>query len=271
MVAFVAALGSQLHARGKQLAVSVPPMGVVATTTGCTTGLESSRTSTSCASWRTTTRGVLRDRLAARCPGREGCCVRRQRLTAIKGPAWYPTYGRDWVKGTSGSGCPSTAQKVYDSKNIGTAISGVPESSWKRDGASQERYFNYTVTYGACRVSRSAGCQMPQQSTLAHESPASMGSMELRRGPSAGSSRASGRRFERSPGHCLSPRRMAARPGSQRQGVEEVREEGPQGHDQGGVSPARAGVRIKLQVKRAASGRPSTRSRPQDRVATRPP
>jgi hypothetical protein len=67
-----------------------------------------------------------------------------------------PTYGRDWVKSKTGTGCPDASQKVYDSNDIGSVINNTPASSWKRDAASQERYFNYSVKSGNCTITRSA-------------------------------------------------------------------------------------------------------------------
>lgn len=69
-----------------------------------------------------------------------------------------PTYGRDWVKSKTGKGCPSQSQKVIDSKNLGTAISGVPASRWQRDPASLEMHVEYVKKYnnGKCKVTRSA-------------------------------------------------------------------------------------------------------------------
>ena len=69
-----------------------------------------------------------------------------------------PTYGRDWVKSATGVGCPSLSSNVYKSRNIATSISGLAESSWKRDPASLERFVNYKLTYngGKCVVRRAA-------------------------------------------------------------------------------------------------------------------
>lgn len=163
-----------------------------------------------------------------------------------------PTYGRDWVKGTSGSGCPSTAQKVYDSKNIGTAISGVPESSWKRDGASQERYFNYTVTYGACRVSRSAW--LPDAATVdARARIASKYGLNGIATWTIGGEQSSQWAPLREIARTL-PFSAPDGPRGQAVSVKVSKKSGKKGRKvtiKGGVSPARAGVRIKLQVKKS--------------------
>lgn len=252
-VAFVAALGSQLHARGKQLAVSVPPMGVAGNNywvydwAGIEPYIDKLRIMAYDYSWST--------------PGPIGgplSWVEKVAAYAVsvlppsKVQLGTPTYGRDWVKGTSGSGCPSTAQKVYDSKNIGTAISGVPESSWKRDGASQERYFNYTVTYGACRVSRSAW--LPDAATVdARARIASKYGLNGIATWTIGGEQSSQWAPLREIARTL-PFSAPDGPRGQAVSVKVSKKSGKKGRKvtiKGGVSPARAGVRIKLQVKKS--------------------
>ncbi len=156
-VAFVAALGAQLHARGKKLAVAVPPMGVpgnnywVYDYAGMAPHIDKLRIMAYDYSW--STPGPIGGPLSW---AEQVAAYAVSVVPPSKIQLGTPTYGRDWVKSTSGSGCPSTSQKVYDSKQIGSVINNTPASSWKRDGASLERYFNYTVTYGSCVVSRSA-------------------------------------------------------------------------------------------------------------------
>lgn len=66
-----------------------------------------------------------------------------------------PTYGRDWVTKKSGSGCPSTYTKVFNSDE---RISIYGSSGWRRDAASAEVYKDYTQSYngGRCKIRRSA-------------------------------------------------------------------------------------------------------------------
>lgn len=149
-VAFVAALGAQLHARGKKLAVAVPPMGV-------------SGSNYWVYDWAAIGPHIDKLRIMAYdyswcAPGPIGgplSWVEKVSAYAVsvlppaKVQLGTPTYGRDWVKR---SGCDLAGQKVYDSKQIGSVISNTPSGSWKRDAASQERYFNYSVG----GVSRSA-------------------------------------------------------------------------------------------------------------------
>lgn len=157
-VTFVAELSAQLHANGKKLSVAVPPEGVAGSDYWVY-------------DWKSIGPHIDKLRIMAydyswSTPGPIGgplSWVHKVAAYAVstmpgsKVQLGTPTYGRDWVKSKSGSGCPSTAQKVYDSKQIGSVL-GVGDGSWKRDAASQERYFNYTVKYngGACTVSRSA-------------------------------------------------------------------------------------------------------------------
>ncbi len=150
-VAFVADLGAQLRARGKKFAVTVPPMGVsesdywVYDWAAIGPHIDKLRIMAYDYSWCT--------------PGPIGgplSWVEKVAAYAVsvlppsKVQLGTPTYGRDWINNQPN--CTLTGQKVYDSKQIGSAISGTPDGSWKRDTASQERYFNYTVA----GVSRSA-------------------------------------------------------------------------------------------------------------------
>lgn len=157
-VAFIASLADTLHASGKKLSVAVPPEGT-------------SDSNYWVYDWKDI--GPYIDKLRVMAydyswdsPGPVGGPLSwLQQIAAhavsvmpgSKVELGTPTYGRDWVKSKSGSGCPSVSQKVYDSNQIGSVL-GVPDSSWKRDASSQERYFNYKVTYnnGACTVQRSA-------------------------------------------------------------------------------------------------------------------
>lgn len=153
-VAFVAALGSELHARGKKLAVAVPPMGIpgndywVYDWAGIGPYIDKLRIMAYDYSWCTPgpIGGPLSwvDKVAA---------YAVSVLPPAKVQLGTPTYGRDWIKRSS---CTLTGQKVYDSNDIGSAIGNLPEGSWKRDAASQERYYNYSVTQGGETVSRSA-------------------------------------------------------------------------------------------------------------------
>ena len=251
-VAFVAALGSQLHARGKQLAVSVPPMGVTGNNywvydwAGIEPHIDKLRIMAYDYSWSS--------------PGPIGGPLRRARKVAAYGesvlpptkePLGTPTYGRDWVKSKSGSGCPSTSQKVYDSKNIGSAISGVPESSWRRDAASAERYFNYTVTYGSCRVSRSAW--LPDAATVdARARIASEYGLNGIATWTIGGEQASQWAPLREIARTL-PFSAPDGPRSQAVSVKVTKKTGKKGRKvtiKGGISPARAGVTVRLQVKK---------------------
>lgn len=165
-VAFVAALGAQLHARGKQLAVAVPPMGVpgnnywVYDWAGIGPHIDKLRIMAYDYSW--STAGPIGGPLSW---AEQIAAYAVSVLPPSKVQLGTPTYGRDWVKSKSGSGCPTTSQKVYDSNQIGSVINNTPANSWKRDAASQERYFNYTVAYGSCKVSRSAW--VPDAATVA--------------------------------------------------------------------------------------------------------
>lgn len=160
---FVCSLAAKLHANGKSMSVAVPPMynGKENGTSGY---------------WVYNYAGI-------------GGCVDELRIMAydyswdspgpVGGPLpWVenilqyatsvvtpskvflgsPTYGRDWVKSKGGSGCPSTGQKVYDSKNMATAIADIGLDQWLVDPNSGERYVDYKLTYngGKCKVTRSA-------------------------------------------------------------------------------------------------------------------
>ncbi len=73
-----------------------------------------------------------------------------------------PTYGRDWVVSTSGTGCPSLSTRTLNTSEI------TFTDEWVRNSASMERNRTYTESYngGLCTVSRSAW--MPDaQTTLA--------------------------------------------------------------------------------------------------------
>ena len=157
-VQFVADLAKALHASGKQLALAVPPM--YSDTTGY---------------WVYDFRGVAPyvDRLrimaydysygSAGPVGGPMSWVESvikyavSVVPASKVVLGSPTYGRDWVTATNPAGCAS-AQKVYDSRDMGTAIPNVPVSSWVRDPASLEMHVTYKTTTngGACKVTRSA-------------------------------------------------------------------------------------------------------------------
>lgn len=153
-VAFVAELSGRLRANGKKLAVAVPPMGV----TGSNYWVYD---------WEAIGPHIDKLRIMAYdyswcTPGPIGgplSWVEKVSAYAVsvlppsKVQLGTPTYGRDWIKR---SNCTLTGQKVYESRQLGTAIANTPASSWKRDPASQERYFNYSVTSNGSTVSRSA-------------------------------------------------------------------------------------------------------------------
>ncbi len=149
-VTFIAELGAQLRARGKKLAVAVPPMGVpgndywVYDWAAIGPHIDKLRIMAYDYSW--CTPGPIGGPLSW---VEKVAAYAVSVLPPAKVQLGTPTYGRDWIKR---SNCTLTGQKVYDSKQIGTVISGTPDGSWKRDAASQERYFNYTVA----GVSRSA-------------------------------------------------------------------------------------------------------------------
>lgn len=157
-VAFIASLASALHAKGKKLAVAVPPMGVpgndywVYAWPQIAPHIDKLRIMAYDYSWDS--------------PGPVGgplswvaklAQYARSVVPAYKIQMGTPTYGRDWVKSKSGTGCPSLSSKTYDSRDIGSVL-GVPANKWTRDSASAERVLRYTVKYnrGRCTVSRVA-------------------------------------------------------------------------------------------------------------------
>lgn len=251
-VAFVSALGAQLHARGKQLSVAVPPMGVadnnywVYDWAGIGPSIDKLRIMAYDYSWST--------------PGPIGgplSWVEKVAAYAVsvlppsKVQLGTPTYGRDWVKSTSGSGCPSTSQKVYDSKQIGSVINGTPDSSWKRDSASQERYFNYSVTYGSCKVSRSAW--VPDSATVtARARIASKYGLNGLALWTIGGEQSSLWSPIRDIARTL-PFSAADGPRSQGVSVKTSKKSGKKGRKvtiSGKITPTRAGVTVRLQVKK---------------------
>lgn len=171
-VAFVTALGKGLHQYGKKLSLAVPPMynarrngssGYwVYDFAGVGPAIDKLRIMAYDYSW--STPGPIGGPLSWADSVAKFAVTQ---LPASKVQLGTPTYGRDWVTSKTGSGCPSLSQKVYDSRNRGSAISGVSGSSWKRDSASQERYINYSLTYnsGKCKVKRSAW--LPDATTVA--------------------------------------------------------------------------------------------------------
>lgn len=162
-VAFVAGLGSRLHANGKLLAVSVPPMGVSGSNywvydwAGIGPHVDRLRIMAYDYSWCSPgpIGGPLSwvDKVAA---------FAVSVMPASKVQLGTPTYGRDWVKRST---CTLTGQKVYASRDLGTAVNSTPAGSWKRDPASQERYLNYTETVNGVAVARSAW--LPDHVTVA--------------------------------------------------------------------------------------------------------
>ncbi len=170
-VTFVHQLGSALHAKGKKLAVAVPPM-------------YDSKRSGSSGYWVYDFAGIGSsvDRLRVMAydyswdsPGPIGGPISWARTVASyatsvvpadKVQLGTPTYGRDWVVSKTGSGCPSTSQKVYNTREIGSAISGISASEWNRDASSQERYVRYTKKYndGKCKIVREAW--LPDSTTV---------------------------------------------------------------------------------------------------------
>lgn len=162
-VTFISELGTALHANGKLLAVSVPPM--YSDTSGY---------------WVYAFRDIAAhvDKLrimaydyAYSSPGPIGGplswvrSVLSYAVSAVPASKVYlgtPTYGRDWVVSTSGTGCPSLSTRTYNTSEI------TFTDDWIRSSASMERNRTYTETYnaGLCTVSRSAW--MPDaQTTLA--------------------------------------------------------------------------------------------------------
>ncbi|MEI8081263.1 MAG: glycosyl hydrolase family 18 protein, partial [Actinomycetes bacterium] len=157
-VQFVADLANALHASGKQLALAVPPM--YSDTTGY---------------WVYDFRGVApyvdRLRIMAYDYSYGSAGPVGGPISWVDGLVKYavsvvpaskvvlgsPTYGRDWVTASSPAGCAS-AQRVYDSNQMGSAIPEAPLSKWVRDPASLEMHVTYKTTTngGACKVTRSA-------------------------------------------------------------------------------------------------------------------
>lgn len=162
-VTFVADLGARLHANGKLLAVSVPPMGVSGSNywvydwAGIGPHVDRLRIMAYDYSWCSPgpIGGPLTwvDKVAA---------FAVSVMPASKVQLGTPTYGRDWVKRST---CTLTGQKVYASRDLGTAVNNTPAGSWKRDPASQERYLNYTEMVNGVVVSRSAW--LPDSVTVA--------------------------------------------------------------------------------------------------------
>lgn len=162
-VDFVKSLSAQLHARGKKLAVAVPPMGVssgnywVYDWAAIGPYIDKLRIMAYDYSW--STPGPVGGPLSwVEAVSEYAVSV----LPPSKVQLGTPTYGRDWYTGKkSGTGCPASGNsaystKVYDSNDIGSVIGNTPASSWKRDAKSQERYFNYSVKLGDCTIQRSA-------------------------------------------------------------------------------------------------------------------
>lgn len=170
-VTFVKALGKSLHSKGKKLSLSVPPIynsqrnGTsgywVYDFAGVASSIDKLRIMAYDYSWDTA--GPIGGPISwADSVAAYAVSV----VPASKVQLGTPTYGRDWVLSKSGTNCPSLGQKVYDSRDLATAINGLSEGSWKRDAASQERYVNYSVTYssGKCKVKRSAW--LPDEATV---------------------------------------------------------------------------------------------------------
>ena len=162
-VGFIAELATSLHATGKLLSVSVPPM--YSDTSGywvyafreLAPHIDKLRIMAYDYSWDsagpiggplTWVRTVL------------GYAV--DAAPASKVYLGTPTYGRDWVTSSSGAGCPATfASRTYNSSEV------TFTDEWVRSTPSMERTRTYTEAYNAtCTVSRTAW--MPDsQTTLA--------------------------------------------------------------------------------------------------------
>ncbi len=157
-VAFIVELAGVLHADGKKLAVAVPPMGVpngdywVYDWPSIGPHIDKLRIMAYDYSW--TQAGPIGGPLSW---VNQIAAYARSVMPASKVQLGTPTYGRDWVVKTKGTGCPTLARKTYNTRDIGKIL-GAPKSSWSRDPASLERYYNYKVKYngGKCKVFRSA-------------------------------------------------------------------------------------------------------------------
>ncbi len=162
-VSFISELSASLHATGKLLAVSVPPM--YSDTTGywvyafrdIAPHIDKLRIMAYDYSWDSAgpiggplswVRTVL------------GYAV--DAVPASKVYLGTPTYGRDWVTSSSGSNCPATfPTRTYNSSEIAFT------DQWVRSSPSMERNKTYTEDYSAtCTVSRSAWAP-DAQTTLA--------------------------------------------------------------------------------------------------------
>lgn len=158
-VAFIAELSAALHANGKLLAVSVPPMY-----------------SDSSGYWVYAFRqiGPHVDKLRIMAydyswstPGSIG-----GPLSWVRGLLDYavnavdrnkvvlgtPTYGRDWVTSAVGVGCPTTTGERAKLTRVMNTNSVTFTDEWVRDPGSQERSRRYTEPYnaGKCTLTRSA-------------------------------------------------------------------------------------------------------------------
>jgi len=171
-VAFVTALGKGLHLYGKKLSLAVPPIYNAGRNgssgywvydyAGVGPAIDKLRIMAYDYSW--STPGPIGGPLSWADSVAKFAVTQ---LPASKVQLGTPTYGRDWVTSKTGTGCPSLSQRVYDSRDRNSAISGISGSAWKRDSASQERYVNYSLTYnsGKCKVKRSAW--LPDAATVA--------------------------------------------------------------------------------------------------------
>ena len=158
-ITFIGELSARLHTNGKLLAVSVPPMYSdssgywVYAFRDIAEHIDRLRIMAYDYSWSTAgsvggplswVRGLLTYAVDA---------VGRKKVYL-----GTPTYGRDWVTGALGTGCPTTSnQRAALTRTMNTS-SVTFTSAWERDSASQERHRTYTEPYnsGQCTLTRSA-------------------------------------------------------------------------------------------------------------------
>lgn len=157
-ISFIKEISASLHAKGKKLTVAVPPMynsyrnGTsgywVYDYAGMSPYVDRVRIMAYDYSWDTA--GPIGGPLTW---VKQLTQYALTQLPANKIQIGTPTYGKDWVTKKVGVGCPTLYTKVYDSSNY---LTKVPQTLWKRDAASAERYASYTKRYNdnKCVVTR---------------------------------------------------------------------------------------------------------------------